>query len=139
VNGLYCLHPLCQRQRCVSEIHRVLVPGGIVIMPSPNIHALVRPIRACAGAAALGLRILKQAYAASRILGRTLRGGAALRGSGFVRDSATPLTLYMCSRRRFVDEAHAAGLRVEAILGSDHPSPPSTLRSAWFYYALRKP
>lgn len=137
-NGLDCLHPIQQRARCLAEIHRVLAPGGTVILSSHNVHALVRPIPAGPGLGGRAVRVAKQGYAAVRIFGRTLRRGAILGGAGYVQDSATPLTLYMCSRRRFVEEAHAAGFRVEAILGSDHPAPPSTLQSAWFYYALRR-
>lgn len=137
-NGLDCLHPKRQRDRCLAEIHRVLTPDGTVVLSSHNIHALVRPIPSRPGAVGQGIRLVKQGYAATRILGRTVRGGAVLRGAGYVQDSATPLTLYMCSRRRFADEAHTAGFRVEAVLGADHPAPPSALRSAWFYYALRR-
>ena len=136
-NGIDCLHPVAERRRCLAEVRRVLRADGVAILSSHNVHACIRPIEAGPGLAARVTTLAKQGFVAGRIVSRTVRGGAVLRGEGYVRDPATPLVLYMTSRDRFAREAHAAGLRLAAVVGSDHPSPPSALRSAWFYFALR--
>jgi SAM-dependent methyltransferase len=137
-NGLDCLHPIEQRARCMAEMHRVLRRGGVALLSSHNIHAFIRPVPRAPGVAGAASRVAKQIYAATRIVRGTVAGGAFWRGGGYVRDSATPLVLYMCSRRRMAQAAVEAGFTVEYVLGSDHLRPPRAISSAWFYYALRR-
>lgn len=134
-NGIDYLHPNDARNRCLSEVHRVLRPGGVLVFSTHNPRSLValpkgeRPLH----------RLGVAAYTTARRVARLVPTAAFLRGDGYVVDSAQGgLVTHFSTPRQTIRETTAAGFRHLETLGSDHPRRSGTLWTPWWYYVFTR-
>lgn len=142
-NGLDYLSPIENRQKAISEIHRVLRPGGRFILSTHNPRAIFIVPRGStedavpADRGAQARRIARNLGIASvgslRAATHLLRSHVFWSGSGYAVDRLNPLVTYYATSSNLTAELTKAGFNVEHILGSDHPRPLNSLVSPWTY------
>ncbi len=140
-NGLDCLHPDDARLRCLAEIRRVLVPGGVAVLSSHNPRALlVRPrpwrgVNPKLGAVRLARAARASAGRITRLgLTRTVRSGSGY----YVDPEHGGLCLHAATPAQFVAEVEGVGFhRVGEIIGVDHPHPGRAWLTGWYYYTFQ--
>jgi ubiquinone/menaquinone biosynthesis C-methylase UbiE len=163
-NGLDYVLPAEKRLQCLRECKRVLKVDGLLIFSCHNPRSiLLRPswdpqiLRAFAGrlfprpgagfTVALGaLTLAKSAHAFLRSVAgslvrifRRVPTVAFWYGEGCLVDSAHGgLTTHCCAPRHAVAEVSSLGLRLETLLGDDHPKRSHKFVTDWYYYVFRK-
>jgi SAM-dependent methyltransferase len=135
-NGLDYVHPYGDRVRCLRELHRVVRPGGTVLVGGHEARALLRWLPDARGR--LPRRIAASAVA-SLTLGRAALASRALwQGAGYRADVARGLVTYTSSRRRLRREVEGLGFAVLESLPAQHPAHPPAVLVPWWLHALRR-
>ena len=134
-NGLDYLHPETKRRQCIDELARVTRDGGIVILSSHNVRALVRPRTQIASRSRA---IAIQAYGAVRLARFALPSRAFWSGEGYLRDSATPHVNFATTPGRIAEEFGHRGFRLVTTLGARYPAPIASWEEPWYYYAFER-
>lgn len=131
-NGLDYVLPESRRARCIAEMSRVLVDGGVLIFSTHDPRALVRERNRD-----LGLRCWPVAwYQSIRRLSR-LRSRAFWTGSGVVLDPGWGgLYTYMATPTAVRREVEAHGLRHVSTTSSRYRRRARRFGSEWWYYVF---
>ena len=140
-NGLDCLHPDSARHRCIREIRRVLVPGGIALVSEHNPLVLVarpRPWRGVSTKLAVArlARALRQTAHNAGGFVRPMRGH---RRDGYYFDPSHGGNWWHAATPDRV-RAEFASFGFEALgepVGVDYPRSAPLLATPWYYYAFR--
>jgi SAM-dependent methyltransferase len=134
-NGIDYLAPDRARLRCLSEVHRVLQPGGTFVFSSHNARALIRrrqPHSGVRGVAVAALQSVSLSW-------RTLRSLAFWRGSGHLLDPVrSGLHTWTSVPRTVERELSTAGFRHLRTVPGDHPHRPGPFVTPWWYYAFER-
>jgi SAM-dependent methyltransferase len=164
-NGIDFVQPDTNRHRCLTHIHRVLRPEGLVIFSSHNARAiLVRPswsrerilrmAQKVSGGSRLVFNLAAALLKASRVcvayfqalLATVARCVRRLPrkmfwcGEGQLLDRAHGgLLTHYSVPRRVMSEAAAAHLTLVRVVGDDYPKRSHALASDWYYYVFKKP
>lgn len=140
-NGIDCIPTDAGRASCLSEVARILRPGGTFIVSSHNARMLVnRPVFEGARPHQALWRLVRALPASIGIARRNLRGGAYRRGEGYIVDPVHGgLDMYVSTPETFGPQLVRAGLEVLEVLGGLHPRENPDMMQPWFYYACRKP
>lgn len=141
-NGIDCLHPDAKRLDCLAECHRVLAPGGALVLSSHNPQAMVVPPRAWRGEPAKR----KAKRSAIAVRDSAVRTAALVRQrllwsrQRYYLDALHGGAWYHASTRAaFVGEVTAAGFRlVGEPIAFDHPRPALRFVTGWFVYPFRR-
>jgi SAM-dependent methyltransferase len=133
-NGIDCLGSDAARARCLSEIRRVLKPGGMFIFSSHNARGgVLRPLLRGASPMRKFLRIGYALWIYSRTKAHLMRSGVFFRGSGYSFDPTHGGgVLYACTPEVMTEQTQAAGFDVVEIVEG-------TSAALWYYYVLAKP
>lgn len=164
-NGIDFVQPDANRHRCLTNIHRVLRPGGLLLFSSHNARAiLVRPswnrerilrmARSVSGNSSILFSLALAVLRVCRIFVAFLQAALATihrsvwrlprkmfwRGEGELLDTAHGgLLTHYSVPRRVISEALAAHLTVIRMVGDDYPKRSHALASDWYYYVFKKP
>ena len=140
-NGIDCIRDDEGRAKCLSEVARVLKPGGVLVASSHNARAIgVWPQLKTARGAQIPWRIIYSFFASARLAGRSLSNAAFWKGSGYVLDPVHGgLVIYLSTPRTFAPQVELAGLEVVDLVGGRHPDVQAVWLTPWYYYACRKP
>lgn len=163
-NGLDYLHPLTDRHTALWEIHRVLRPGGTLILSSHNSRAVVvsprrhAPPGASPGVAPTGepsrpgsppgpppdsstgmlRRIAVTTIGSVRAVAHLVPTRTFWSGSGYLMDRHRPLLTHYTTPRLLRRELEEHGFTVTDMVGGDHPRRLNRLRSPWTYVSARR-
>ena len=140
-NGIDYIRDDEGRAKCLSEVARVLKPGGVFVASSHNARAIgVWPQLKTARGARIPWRIIYSLYASARLATRSLSHAAFWNGSGYVLDPLHGgLATYTSTPRTFAPQIEAAGLEVVDVVGGRYPDVQALSLTPWHYYACRKP
>jgi SAM-dependent methyltransferase len=140
-NGIDCIRDAESRAKCLSEVARVLKPGGVFVASLHNARAIgVWPQLKTARGAQIPWRIIYSLYASARLAARSLSHPAFWNGSGYVFDPRDGgLIIYTSTPRTFAPQIEAAGLEVVDVVGGRYPEVQALSLTPWHYYACRKP
>lgn len=139
-NGIDYINDDAARVRCLSEVARVLKPGGVFIFSSHNARQLVLwPTLAGAKPHQFAWRVLRSAGKSLAIALRSLRCGTFMRGAGYVIDPVHGgIRTYVSTPATVQPQLARTGLKLlEAVRGPE-PSLPADLATSWHYYACAK-
>ncbi len=141
-NGIDGIPTLAGRRACLGELHRVLRPGGVLILSVHNARYLFFP-PVFEGARSLPRRLWRLIYAAWRsaqLLAVRLPARAFRDGAGLARDPSTHggLRMWIATRERQSEELRAAGFEVERVAPAPDTSVAWPWAVAWYYYACRR-
>lgn len=145
-NGLDCLHPKKARSSCLDECHRVLRPGGVLVLSSHSPRAIVARPRDPDRHGLLH-RMGARSVLTARQLARVPPTRPFISGAGYVRDTAHGgLDLFTATPTYVTRELRNAGFAYVDMLGCDYPAPSSKWPApwsqwfvAWYYYVARRP
>jgi SAM-dependent methyltransferase len=139
-NGIDCIRDDEGRAKCLSEVARVLKPGGVLVASSHNARAIgVWPQLKTARGAQIPWRIIYSLYASARLAARSLSNAAFWKGSGYVLDPVHGgLVIYLSTPRTFASQVESAGLEVVDLVGGHYPDVQALWLTPWYYYACRK-
>jgi SAM-dependent methyltransferase len=131
-NGLDCIYPVAQRERCLAEVYRVLRPGGAFLFSSHN----------WLGAVFSGGYFYLQGYvnAWKTLLGQ--RGNRLLReGYWLYRDGGGDQHLYSATPGHTVRQLRRAGFEGVEVIGYRRGMAlgAASRRSQHVHFAARKP
>jgi SAM-dependent methyltransferase len=140
-NGIDYIRADEGRAKCLSEVTRVLKPGGVFVVSSHNARAIgVWPQLKTARGLQIPWRIIYSLYASARLAARSLSHFAFWSGSGYVLDPEFGgLAIYLSTPRTFALQIEAAGLDVVDVVGGRYPDVQAVWLTPWYYYACRKP
>jgi SAM-dependent methyltransferase len=140
-NGIDYIRDDEGRAKCLSEVARVLKPGGVFVASSHNALAIgVWPQLKTARGVQIPWRIIYSLYASARLAARSLSHAAFWNGSGYVFDPLHGgLATYTSTPRTFAPQIEAAGLEVVDVVGGRYPDVQALSLTPWHYYACRKP
>jgi SAM-dependent methyltransferase len=140
-NGIDYIRDDEGRAKCLSEVARVLKPGGVFVASSHNARVIgVWPQLQTARGARIPWRIIYSLYASTRLAARSLSHAAFWYGSGYVLDPLHGgLATYTSTPRTFTPQIEAASLEVVDIVGGRYPEVQALSLTPWHYYACRKP
>lgn len=140
-NGIDCIRADEGRVKCLSEVKRVLKPGGVFVVSSHNARAVgVWPQLKTACGVQIPWRIIYSLYASARLAARSLSHPAFWKGSGYVLDPVHGgVATYLSTPRTFAPQIEAAGLEVVDVVGGRYPDVQALWLTPWYYYACRKP
>jgi CelD/BcsL family acetyltransferase involved in cellulose biosynthesis/peptidoglycan/xylan/chitin deacetylase (PgdA/CDA1 family)/SAM-dependent methyltransferase len=139
-NGLDYLHPEQMRTTALSEIWRVLVPGGVFIMSSHNPRAILsRPSRGSGGWRAQAKAVTIALYATLRATRSLVPTRAFWTGEGSSVDRIQPLLTRYSTAERLLAELSLAGLDPLDVIAGDHPQPMRRFVSPWTYVSAQRP
>lgn len=139
-NGIDYITDDLGRAKCLSEVARVLKPGGTFVFSSHNARQLgILPILEHAGPAQVAWRAARAALKSIGIAWRTLRSGNFAKGHGYIRDPVHGgLDTYTSTPKSFEPQLAAVGLRVLETVRAPYPSVVTDFLTSWHYYACRK-
>lgn len=163
-NGIDLLLPDKTRRACLTHMHRVLKPGGVVIFSSHNARAVLswpnwnrERLVQMARRGSAGSRGLERLLQVSLTLVRsTLAFGQALGASVLRLLRRLPLRAFWSGEGTFVDSAHggllthcwtpgfavrelnAAHFQILQIVGNDYPRANHRFATDWYYYVFAK-
>lgn len=139
-NGIDYLPTGAARARCLAEIGRVLVDGGVFIFSSHNARALgVVPRLRDARGLRVGWRIARAAAKSMQLASRNLRNGAFRAGEGYVWDAHHGgLWTYCSTPRALAPQLKVAGLEVIQVVNGVNPRVRTDYLVPWHYYACRR-
>lgn len=145
-NGLGCLPTDELRARALSEIARVLEPGGAFVFSIHNAGCLLFwPDFAGASPLKRAWRAAYAAVASARVLRSRLPSGAAWRGAAYVPEvnaggtKGSRTIVWAAEPARVRRELDAAGLTLVERVAPSHPASPPGVGVPWWYYAAIKP
>ena len=139
-NGVDCLHPADRRRQFLHEAHRLLRPGGRLILSIHNARALlIVPLRQGPGWWQL-LRSAKYAVIENaRRVGSIPLDRAFWAGRGYLQERTHGgIVTYRASRSHAIDEIAPEGFEIEEVIGANHPLRLPSVATAWWYYAFRR-
>jgi ubiquinone/menaquinone biosynthesis C-methylase UbiE len=139
-NGIDNISPKESRFRCLTEIRRVLKPGGLFIFSSHNAKGLlVRPLLRGAGPFRKVLRIGGAILTSARRAAPMLRSGVFLRGYGYYLDPLFGGCFFYASTPEGVSqEAKVSGFEVIEVINGHFPVRASKYFTNWYYYVFVK-
>lgn len=138
-NGLDYVHPFERRQRALAEIHRVLSPGGVLVMSTHNPRAIVRHVGPAAPGVSGRLRAATvAAVGTARASWSMVPARAFWSGAGYETDRVQGLLTYYATADRLLDELRDRGFRPLDVAAADHPAPRRSLVSPWTYVAAAR-
>ena len=137
-NGLGCVYPDASRVKCLAECSRVLKAGGVFIFSLHNARSVfLRPGRRGPGLAG-ALRGVVAGIVdnvgrfSTRILSRTF-----WRGHGWYTTSAHGgFKVFATIPSLVVKEVEGLGFTYVEHVAENHPRPPRSLVTRWYYYAF---
>lgn len=136
-NGIDCIIPAEGRSRCLAEIHRVLVPGGRLILSSHRPFVLVHQsgkLRGVSPKLALA-RMARSGRETARLVGRFATNPGLWSGAGYCRDSTQGGTSIFASTPKKM-RAEAASARLTYVEQRDHPRPGRWWNTNFTYYVF---
>ena len=135
-NGIDYLHPDSARLRCLTEVRRVLRPGGVFVFSTHNPRAVLLRPREGRALRRFGVGL----YMTLRRVVRLLPTAAFRRGEGYVLDPVHGgLVTHVASQRYVIKETAAAGFRHQESWGDDYPARSGILWTRWWYYVFTRP
>lgn len=139
-NGIDYLPSQQTRLACLRECHRVLSPGGVMILSVHNPrHIFFRPILA---GAPLWKKLWRLAYAGLHSVQLFWRLGfsqAFRKGHGYLWDPTDGGTrVHLATPSCAIPEFEAAGFEIVECLSQDFPVQTGPFTTPWYYYALSK-
>jgi SAM-dependent methyltransferase len=139
-NGIDYIPSDAGRARALSEISRVLRPGGVFIFSSHNARQLaIWPVLANARPHQVVWRVLRSVFKSLGIAARSLTSGAYAIGQGYLRDpDLGGFDIYTSTPRTMVPQLNAVGLEVVEIVGGHYPVVSCETLTPWFYYSCVK-
>jgi SAM-dependent methyltransferase len=139
-NGIDYINDDGARARCLSEVGRVLTPGGIFIFSSHNARQLVLwPTLAAAKPHQFAWRVLRSAGKSLGVALRSLRGGTFTRGDGYVIDPVHGgIRTYVSTPATVRPQLDRAGLKLREVVRGPEPTLPADFATSWHYYACEK-
>ncbi len=133
-NGIDYLHPDAARHRCLTEVARVLRPGGRFVYSSHDPRAVLSRPKPRLGSRRYAVAALQTA----RRMGERLPHRAFWAGDGWLVDRVPPqLLTHMATPRRAVEEAERFGFRHLRTLPGD-PEGGGRWSTSWWYYVLQR-
>lgn len=130
-NGLDCIYPVAQRERCIAEVHRVLRPGGVFLLSSHN----------WLGAFFSGGYLYLRGYLNALKTLAYQRGNRLLReGYWLYKDEGGDQHLYSARPEHTVRQLTDAGFEILEVAGYRRSLPPQVvrMRSQHVHFAARK-
>jgi SAM-dependent methyltransferase len=139
-NGIDYLPTGAARARCLAEVVRILVAGGVFIFSSHNARALgVVPRLQDARGLKVGWRIVRAATKSVQLASRNLWNGVFQAGEGYVWDPHHGgLWTYCSTPQTLRPQLRASGLEVVDMASGVHPRVRMTYLVPWHYYACRR-
>ena len=137
-NGLGCVYPDTSRVKCLAECSRVLKSGGVFIFSLHNASSIfVRPGRRGPGpVGALRGAVAGVMDNAARFLTRVL-STTFWRGRGWYTTSAHGgIKVFAATPSLVVKEVEGLGFTYVEHVAENHPRPPRSLVTRWYYYAF---
>jgi ubiquinone/menaquinone biosynthesis C-methylase UbiE len=140
-NGIDNINPEEARFRCLTEVRRVLKPGGLFIFSSHHAKGLLaRPLLRGASAFRKVLRIGGAILRSARLAARLLRSGVFYRGYGYYLDPIFGGCFFYASTPEGVSqEAKASGFEVVEVINQYFPVHASKYFISSYYYVFVKP
>lgn len=131
-NGIDCIHPLAERLRCLTEVHRVLRPGGVFLLSSHNLLGAI-----FSG----GYFYLRGYWHALRFLAGQWNNLLAPQWYMRYPDPAGDQHLYSAPPGLTVHQLERVGFEVLAVVGYQRSMKPREIRmhAQHVHFAARKP
>ncbi|MGH6813203.1 MAG: class I SAM-dependent methyltransferase [Methylocella sp.] len=139
-NGIDNISPEEARFRCLTEVRRVLKPGGLFIFSSHNAKGLlVRPRLRGASPFRKVLRIGGAVLSSARLAAPMLRSGVFHRGYGYYLHPVFDGCLFYASTPEGVSqEAKVSGFEVIEVINGHFPVHASKYFTPCYYYVFLK-
>lgn len=135
-NGLDYVHPLARRHQALDEIHRVLRPGGVLVMSTHNPRAVLRRVGPTGRGFSGRFRAMAVAtVGTARASWSMLPTRAFWSGAGYQTDRIQGLRTFYATPRHLLDELRGSGFQPVDVVAGDHPAPRRGLVSPWTYVA----
>lgn len=138
-NGIDCIPTDRGRLQCLSEMRRIVKPGGVVIFSSHNAKRLGEyPVFNGATVGRKAWRTVRAVVRTPALALRALQAKAFRDGAGYVFDpSHGGAVVFTSTPTKIAHDAHLAGLSVVEIVGGHYPARVSQYLTNWYYYVLR--
>jgi hypothetical protein len=131
-NGIDCIYPVAARHRCLAEVFRVLVPGGIFLLSSHNLIGSV-----FSG----GYWYARGYWNAAKLFARQWRNPLVREWYVRYEDGGGPQYLYSAPPNYTVRQLEDAGFSVVAVRGVTGERRPTAIRmhQQHVHFVARKP
>jgi SAM-dependent methyltransferase len=139
-NGIDAITTKEGRLRCLSEVFRVLRPGGLFIFSSHNAKMLINlPSFDNAGPLRKVWRLVRSAFKSVPFAARLVRSGAFRAGAGYYFDPAHGGIRGYCSTPKLIEvDVSSIGFQLLEVISSAYPRRIPRYFIPWYYYVLAK-
>ena len=138
-NGIDSIGTVEARQRCFSEVARVLRPRGLFVFSSHNARQLgVWPQLEGAKAYQIAWRVVRSVGKSVAIAARCIMTGAFREGQGYILDPVHGgLRTFVSTPATLGPELHKAGFDLLETVHGHYPTVKSSYLAPWYYYVCR--
>jgi SAM-dependent methyltransferase len=140
-NGIDVISPREKRLKCLSEVFRVLAPGGLFIVSSHNSRVLFDIVRPSdnAGIIRRTWRLIRAAVKSIPVCVALLRSGAFYAGAGYYLHPSHGGIMGYCATPKLMElDACSVGFQPLEIVDAFNLGVPQYF-TPWYYYILAKP
>lgn len=140
-NGVDCLPTDAARHRFLDEAHRVLRPGGRLVLSRHNARGVIMlPLRGNRSTARELAGLVKYGVLENARRLRTLPLSPTFRrGEGRIFDRADGgIELRVATRDRVVDEVTQHGFTLLEVVGANHPLRLPSVLTPWWHFAFER-